>query len=52
MPKIYYGIWYADGGYWQTSRYEDVVACKQSDRKIKVIKTYELTERGVLVKTL
>ena len=52
MPIHYYDITYADGGYEQVYRYEDLVACKQGGRKIKTIKEYKYTEKGWLVKPL
>lgn len=46
MPTVYYDIYYADGGYEQVYRHEDMLACKLGRRKVKSIKYRRYTENG------
>lgn len=46
MPTSYYDIYYADGGYEQVYREEDMLACKMSGRRIKSIKYRRYTDEG------
>ena len=48
----YYEVYYADNSSEKIYRYEDLVACKRSNKKIKVIKEYTLTTKGWITKTL
>ena len=46
MATNYYDIYYADGGYEQVYRQEDMLACKLGERKVKSIKYREYTVNG------
>ena len=46
MATNYYDIYYADGGYEQVYRHEDMLACKLGKRKVKSIKHREYTVNG------